>query len=45
MTPVDHALDRRAKQKYFPIMNLTALELSSRNLRGGHIAIATGRVR
>jgi hypothetical protein len=45
MTPVDHTLDRRAKQKYFQIINLTALELFSRKLTRGHIAVATGRVR
>jgi hypothetical protein len=45
MTPVDHTLDRRAKQKYFRIMNLTVGELFSRKLTGDHIAVATRRVR
>ena len=45
MTPVDHTRNRRAKQKYFQIMNLTARELSSRKLTGDHIAVVTGRVR
>jgi hypothetical protein len=45
MTPVDHTLDRRAKRKYFQIMNLTAREPFSRKLTGDHIAVVTGRVR
>jgi hypothetical protein len=45
MTPVDHTLDRRAKRKYFPLMNLTALEGFACELTGDHITIATVRVR
>jgi hypothetical protein len=45
MTPVDDTLDRRAKRKYFQIMNLTAREPFSRKLTGDHIVVVTGRVR